>query len=200
MGNEREFMDVKIEKADTGNIITIPNALSFMRILLITPFMILFLNREYVWAAIMVVISGLSDCVDGFIARKLNQISDFGKVLDPIADKLTLLAVGVAICITVPEVIPIVSILVLKDLLMLIGGFVLLRHNIRPPMAKWYGKLGTILFYLSASVIVVLKIANFDIPYLSFILLSVTAAAMIFALVKYFLLFIELMGNNKKGA
>ena len=108
--------ELKAERVDTEEILTIPNILSFLRILLITPFMILFLNGNYIWASLMIIISGLSDCVDGFIARKFNQVSEVGKILDPVADKLTLLAVGVGICIISPEVITVMVILIIKDI------------------------------------------------------------------------------------
>lgn len=185
-----------INSVSSDEILTIPNILSFFRILLITPFMILFLNGQYLWSAIIIALSGLTDCVDGFIARHFNQISDFGKVLDPVADKLTLLAVGIGICILTPEVITVMVILIIKDLLMLIGGIALIKNNIQPPQARWYGKLGTILFYISVCTIVVLKIFEVEVPYLSIALLSITAISMIFALVKYFLLFLELIKNN----
>lgn len=87
---------------------------------------------------------------------------------------------------------------------MLVGGIALIKNNIQPPQARWYGKVGTILFYISVCTIVVLKVFEVEIPYLSLALLSVTAVSMIFALVKYFLLFLELITNNdssqkKKG-
>lgn len=192
---EREKEKVEKFENSSDDIITIPNALSFLRILLITPFMIFFLNGEYIEAACVIIVSGLTDCVDGFIARKFNQISDFGKVLDPVADKLTLLAVGIGICFIIPEVITVMVILIIKDLLMLIGGLTLVKNNIKPPQARWYGKLGTILFYFSVSTIIVLKIWEIDIPYLSLSLLTVTAISMIFALIKYFLLFLDLLKN-----
>ena len=74
------------------DLMTIPNAISFTRILLITPFVAFFIKEMYVAAAITVGISGLSDLFDGMIARKFNQESELGKVLDPLADKLTLIA------------------------------------------------------------------------------------------------------------
>ena len=163
--------------------------------------MILFLNGQYVWATVMIIISGLTDCVDGFVARHFNQVSDFGKILDPVADKLTLLAVGIGICILTPEVITVMVILIIKDLLMLIGGIALIKNDIQPPQARWYGKVGTILFYISVCTIVVLKVFGIEVPYLS-VILSITAATMIFALVKYFLLFLDLItngSNQKKG-
>ncbi len=186
---------VEKERVDTTDIMTIPNILSFVRILLITPFMILFLNEQYLWASAVIILSGLTDCVDGLIARKFHQISEFGKVIDPVADKLTLLAVGIGICIICPEVITVTVILIIKDVLMLIGGITLISNDIKPPQARWYGKLGTICFYLSVCTIVVLKIADITVPYLSQIMLSVTAVTMVFALVKYFFLFIDLLKN-----
>lgn len=199
--NSEEKKEIKNDSSD--EILTIPNILSFFRILLITPFMILFLNGEYVWSAVVIVASGLTDCVDGYIARHFNQVSDFGKILDPVADKLTLLAVGIGICILTPEVITVMVILIIKDLLMLIGGITLIKNDIQPPQARWYGKVGTIMFYVSVCTIVFLKVINVEVPYLSVILLSITAITMIFALVKYFLLFLDLITNGdssqKKG-
>ena len=66
---------------------TIPNLLSVIRILLIPVFAVLFYKQEYGWAILTLVLSGLSDFFDGKIARKFNQISALGKMLDPVADK-----------------------------------------------------------------------------------------------------------------
>ncbi|MBQ9673054.1 MAG: CDP-alcohol phosphatidyltransferase family protein [Ruminococcus sp.] len=201
MKEERKRIDKIVkERVDTTDLITVPNILSFMRILLIIPFAILFLNDNYIWSTIMIVISGLSDCVDGLIARSLHQVSEFGKILDPIADKLTLLSVGICICIKIPEVITVMVILIIKDLLMLAGATSLLKRGIRPPQARWYGKLGTILFYISVGITVFMKIIDYNIPYLSVTLLSITAAAMIFALFKYFVVFLDLLQNSNNSS
>ena len=69
--NSEEKKEINNDSSD--EILTIPNILSFFRILLITPFMILFLNGQYIWATVMIIISGLTDCVDGFVARHFNQ-------------------------------------------------------------------------------------------------------------------------------
>ena len=72
---------------------TIPNWLSFARIIMVPVFAYLFLNdsipNNIIWAVFVLALSGLSDCLDGKIARRFNQISELGKVLDPVADKLT---------------------------------------------------------------------------------------------------------------
>ena len=106
--------------------------------------------------------------LDGFIARKFNMISDFGKIIDPVADKLTLIAVGICVMIAEPMVLPVVVILMLKDLLMLIGASVLLRKKVKPCAAEWYGKVGTICFYVSVvSIVPVTFVVSFVVVVLS---------------------------------
>lgn len=179
-------------------IITIPNIISFIRIVLIIPFVFFFLNKKYIEAFSFIVVSGISDCFDGLIARKLNQISELGKLLDPIADKLTVVAVVICLGIYIPSIFPLVIALVIKDFSMLIGGFLLLCKGVTPPAAKWYGKVATIIFYLSVVTIVFVKgIVKYDIPHLTGILLTITMVAMMFALVKYAIIFINLCNRNK---
>ena len=191
MGNK------EIKPAD---FVTIPNLLTYLRILLIAPFVISFIKEQYILAMVFLGISALSDCCDGYIARRFNQITALGKMLDPVADKLTLLAVMVCITIMTPQVLPLMVILIIKDVSMLIGGTILLKKGLNPPAAKWYGKLGTIMFYGSVIIIVFLKaVFKIEIPVLDIILLSATAFVMIFALVKYFLIYKSLLRekNNK---
>ena len=172
----------------------IPNILSFIRIIIIVPFVLYFLNDDYLLAALMLIFSGLSDMFDGLIARKLNQITKLGKVLDPVADKLTLTAVIICMGIKFPEIFPLVIILILKDVSMLIAGSFLLKKGIEPPAAKWYGKLSTVFFYISVIIIVALKaIWEINSPVISISLLSATAVFMLFALCKYFIIFLKLI-------
>lgn len=180
-------------------VFTVPNILSFVRIIIITPFVVAFLNGNYITATAIIAVSGISDCFDGLIARKLNQVTELGKVLDPIADKLTLLAVVVCISIMSPEVIPLMAVLLAKDLLMLIGGTRVIKAGCVPPPARWYGKLATLLFYLSVFTIVFLKaVYSYENPVLNITLLSVTTVAMLFALIKYFLMYRELINKIKE--
>ncbi|MGN0558301.1 MAG: CDP-alcohol phosphatidyltransferase family protein [Acutalibacteraceae bacterium] len=190
-------MEEKSKTLSDEKIFTVANILTFCRIVLIAPFLYFFITERYIEATATVVASGLSDCFDGLLARKLNQVSDLGKLLDPVADKLTLVAVAVCICIMFPIVIPLMVILALKDLLMLCGGLYMIKKGIKPPAAKWYGKVGTIVFYFSVCLIVFLK-AFFQIEsdILTIVLMSLTAITMIFALVKYFQLFLKLRKEN----
>ena len=70
----------------------IPNILSFIRIIIIIPFVLYFLNDDYLMAALMLIFSGLSDMFDGIIARKRGIVTDFGKLMDPLSDKTLVFA------------------------------------------------------------------------------------------------------------
>ncbi len=185
------------------DLITIPNILTYIRIILIIPFVYYFLKENYIPAVICIGVSGLTDCFDGMIARKFNQVTSLGKILDPIADKFTLLAVVICMVIYVPIVLPVLVVLLLKDVLMLLGGMDLINKGITPPAAKWYGKVGTVVFYLSVFTIIFLKAAfcieNFA---LDVSLLSVTAITMLFALYQYGKIYFQLIKeyNIKQNA
>ena len=183
---------------------TIPNIICLVRILLITPFVNFFLDGNYKWAALVIILSGISDCFDGMIARRFNQESELGKILDPLADKLTLLAVGICLCVIEPFFLPVVIILVLKDVLMLIGSSRVVKKGIIVPKSKWYGKLGTVMFYVTVTFIVLVEVMQtsenpvFYINYetgrwISMIMLCLTAAMMIFAFVMYSKTYKEIM-------
>ncbi|MEE1219996.1 MAG: CDP-alcohol phosphatidyltransferase family protein [Ruminococcus sp.] len=169
-----------------SDLFTIPNILTYIRLVLIVPIAISYMNEQYQNVAFCIAFSGLTDCFDGIFARKFNQVTSLGKILDPIADKLTLLTVVICMVVKVSFMIPVLGVLIVKDLIMLIGGTDLLKKGMTPPPAKWYGKLATILFYFSVCLIVFLK-AVFDIENyaLDYLLLGISAVAMLFALYKY---------------
>lgn len=176
--------------------LNIPNILSLARIIIIVPFVLYFLNDDYLASAFVLIVSGFSDMFDGMIARSLGQITPLGKVLDPLADKLTLTAVIICMGIKFPEIVPFVVILILKDLSMLIAGSFLIKKGVEPPAARWYGKVATVFFYVSVIIIVALKaIWGVNRPIVSISLLSVTSAFMLFALFKYFIIFLKLIND-----
>ncbi len=194
------------ESSLSNRAFTVPNLLCLMRILLITPFVQLFLEERYGWAAIVIIASGLTDCFDGLIARLLHQESELGKILDPLADKLTLLAVGCCLVVIEPYFLPVVIILIAKDLVMLIGSSKVVKKGVIIPKSQWYGKLGTIMFYVTVTFIVLVKVVNtIEDPWIyieehtgmviSMVMLALTALIMIFALVMYFRTFLQIMRN-----
>lgn len=142
--------------------LTIPNLLSLIRILLIPVFAYLFYNDEKIWAVVVLALSGLSDMFDGKIARKFNQISDLGKVLDPVADKLTQITIAVMLLIDFKSAEnPVINALgwvflvfLIKEAVMIVGGLVMLLLNIRPGAAEFWGKAATVVFYVGMVIII----------------------------------------------
>lgn len=190
--------DNKMIIAHKSDLWTVPNLLTYLRFVLVVPFVILFLSEKYLLSAICIGLSGISDCLDGFFARKLNQVTQLGKLLDPIADKVTLISVMLCMAFYAPNVIPILVVLIAKDLAMLIGGISLLKRKITPPAAEWFGKLATIVFYFAVCIIVFMKAAiNYENLLLDDILLSVTAVAMLYALYRYAKIYRELIKEDK---
>ncbi len=141
---------------------TIPNLLSLIRILLVPFFIYYFLNDECIVAIVILIFSGLSDLLDGKIARKFNQISALGKLLDPIADKLTQLSIAVVLFLqfnsSSVQSLRIFSYVFLaflgKEALMLVMGAVMLSLGLRPCAAEVYGKIATFTFYVVMTIII----------------------------------------------
>lgn len=126
----------------------VPNALTVVRFLLIPVIVIACVQEEYIWAIVILTISGLTDVLDGTIARKFNFISDFGKLMDPLADKLTQISLLTTLCIK--GIIPlwILIIVVSKEVCMVSGASFLYGKEL-VVSSKWYGKLATVLFYVA---------------------------------------------------
>ena len=127
----------------------IPNTLTIGRFFLI-PFIIYSLVMDnYLSAFIFLTISGLTDVLDGFIARKFNFITNLGKLIDPLADKAT--QISVLIALTFKNIIPsfwILIIVVAKEAAMIAGASFLYGKEL-VVSSKWYGKLSTTLFYIA---------------------------------------------------
>lgn len=138
------------------NVWTVPNLLSFIRILLVPVFAVLFMKGYYIWAVAVLALSGLSDFFDGKIARRFNQISELGKMLDPIADKLTQATIAVVLFITFLNAKSqslhafawVFLLFIAKELFMLIGGAAMIAFGIKPGAAEIFGKAATMVFYI----------------------------------------------------
>lgn len=138
---------------------TIPNVLSLVRIGLLPVFALLYLKSTAQpcllwWAGAVLVFSGLTDLFDGWIARRFNQISEAGKLLDPLADKLTQLTVLVCLATQYAELVSLAVICLLKEAAQVIGGLLLLRRGDTVRGSRWFGKVSTMVFYSAMAAIV----------------------------------------------
>ena len=137
------------------NVLTIPNLLSLVRILLIPIIIWLYCaQKAYMHTFIVIAISGFTDIIDGKIARKFDMASDVGKVLDPIADKLTQAALVICLIARYPWMWAILALFAVKECLMLLWGYLTLKSTDTINGAKWYGKLSTVVLYAVMMILV----------------------------------------------
>ncbi len=142
-------------------IFTIPNILSFLRLALIPLIIYLYIfENSPEWTMLVLIISGITDIIDGIIARKCNMVTDFGKALDPVADKVTQGAVLLCLLTRFPLMwIPLV-LLIVKETVAFTMRLILFKKTEKVVGAKWHGKLNTVVLYL----IIVLHIVWYNIP------------------------------------
>ena len=140
-------MKEKIQKL-FSNVWTIPNVLTIIRIILIPVFVVLFFKGEKIAALCVFCAASLTDMLDGYLARKLTQITDFGKLFDPLADKLMVLTAMV--CQTFWGPLPLVAVIIvaLKELVMVLGGVFMLSKDV-VVYSNYFGKAAQVGFIAS---------------------------------------------------
>lgn len=184
------------------SILTVPNILSFFRLCLIPPIVIAYWHGDYREATVLLVASGITDTLDGFIARKFNQISEFGKWIDPIADKLTMAAVVFALLMQHKPLLLTMAVLLTKEILALIGATILYRRGVRPSESKLFGKISTFVLYLVAFVIMVADVLHeyyhtAPIPvYAVWVMVVLTCVCMILAMFQYYPIYRGIMNGT----
>ncbi len=167
----------------------IPNALSLLRIVLLPIFTVLYFNDLLTWALLVLLLSGLTDLFDGVIARRCNQITEIGKLLDPVADKLTQITVLLCLVVRYTALVPLAVICLIKEVLQAIGGWILLSKNSTIRGSKWFGKISTFLFY--AVMLLIVLWADMP-PSVLTVLILLVAATMLFSFFKYLQLYFKL--------
>lgn len=164
----------------------IPNILSIIRFILIPFIYISVISRHFLTALIIFTISAITDVLDGFIARKFNYITDFGKLIDPLADKLT--QISLLLSLSILKILPwwIFAIVFIKELVLIIYASVLYSKKDVVVYSKWYGKLATTLFYLAIVTSLLVNQFNIVMPFrIDLYLYYLAILATIFALIMY---------------
>ncbi len=138
-------------RIDKREIFSIPNLMGYFRILLIPLFSWLYCTADstgdYYAAAAVVGVSGLTDMFDGKIARRFNMITELGKFIDPLADKLTQAALLICLAVRYPLMRAVLVLFVIKEGFMLIMGALLLPRGKKLDGAMWFGKVCTAVLY-----------------------------------------------------
>ena len=136
------------KRLSLAQIFTIPNIISMFRIVLILPMCWLYIGKgNSIGAGIILAVSGISDILDGWVARKFHMVSDLGKVLDPISDKLTQGAIVICLAIRFPLIIVFLVTFAVTELLKFYFGYLCLKKKDSVNSANWYGKVNTVVVF-----------------------------------------------------
>lgn len=167
---------------------TIPNVISAIRILLIPVFVCLYFGsfiNNTTYAFLVIVLSALSDIVDGYIARRFNMVSNLGKVLDPVADKLTQLAIVIVFCFKHNTLIPVFFVLFTKELLTTVAATLWFKKGLKPMSAKWWGKVSTAILYLSFIYYLLSDIFNYGNTIIDYVIATLSIVFLLFSMCGY---------------
>ena len=132
---------------DRRRILNVPNVLTMLRLALIPVFAVLFMNGRMIPALAVYIAASLTDIADGYIARKYRMITDFGKLMDPLADKL--MVITMMVLMVLKGIIPLILVILLaaKELLMVLGGLFLLGKG-KVVFSAWIGKIAQLLLVI----------------------------------------------------
>lgn len=149
-----------MNKINKKELFSIPNCMGYFRILLIPLFCIEYLSADsptdYYIASGILLISTITDFLDGQIARRLNMITEFGKFLDPIADKMTHAAIAICLMFRYPYMKYLVLLMLIKEGYMAVMGWIHLKHGTKLDGATWFGKFCTASLFLVLLILVFL--------------------------------------------
>lgn len=198
LDNDWLCYEMNIEPEKNYSWFTIPNLLSIFRLVLAFAFLNFYNPHgdayDNISSIAILVFSGLTDFLDGKIARKYNMISEVGKVIDPLADKVTELIIAICLIRKYKLIILLLVVILVKEILMAVGGYIVIGKIGINDGAKWYGKVSTFTFYI---IMVVLLIAPKMNTLIANSLIVFCSATLMFAFVMYIKYYIGLLRENK---
>ncbi len=178
------------------DIWTIPNVISMLRIALIPFILWCYCGlQNYVAAMVLIVVSGISDVVDGKIARKFNMVSNFGKFLDPVADKMTQGTLIICLISRYKWMTALIVFFILKEAIMFLAGYIVFKNTDSVNSAKWHGKLSTVVLY--SVMLVLLLFAKIPEVYAN-VLIFICASVMAMSLWMYLDFYYKLVKEKKR--
>ena len=162
------------------------NKLTLLRVILVPVFLIFLIGKGIPYGSIIAtlifIIASLTDQLDGYIARRFHMISNLGKILDPVADKLTQAAMLICSFTRFPHMLPLIVIMAVKELYMAVSGCLVIQKTGKVHGADWHGKIVTFLLYGTAAV----HIIWFHItPMVSDLLIGLCAIMMVISVALY---------------
>ena len=177
-------------------LFSIPNLLSFFRLVLIPVYAYIYLNAtqayQYFIAGSIMAVSCLTDMIDGKIARHFNMITTLGKILDPVADKVTQFTLTLCLSLKYPVLLPVLSLFVVKEGFQLIAGLFFWRKGRMLPGALMAGKVCTTVLFISLIALVLFPNMN---PAAVNLIALVDSVFLFISFINYILAY---FGRNKK--
>jgi cardiolipin synthase len=169
--------------------VNIPNVLTLVRLIMIPLFAYFLCQENFAVSAVIFIFAGLTDVLDGYIARKYNMVTSWGKLADPAADKLMTVTALAVLTVLGRIRLYIVIIVVIKEMLMGLGGYLIYKKKRHVVSANWYGKISTIVFNVAIVLLII------DVPY-GGVFITVAVISALFALFMYVLEYIRLTGTR----
>ena len=178
----------------------LPNILSILRLCMVPLFVVVYfsgLKDAHFLALLVYALATLTDFLDGYLARKLNCITNMGKVLDPLGDKM--LTAAVLVCLLIDGILPgwLVLIVLVKEALMGVGGLLIHRRaRVEIPPSNYIGKTATALFFVTCAILMLFRVDH----NVAVALVGAAVAVSIAAFVSYLCRFIRIMkqSNSKE--
>lgn len=184
-------------------LFAIPNVMGYFRLLVLPVFAYIYLTADtksdYIISAVLIGVSGATDFLDGFIARKFNMITELGKFLDPFADKMTQGIIIICLSFRYRLLIPVLCLFVLKELVMMgiMGLYIYKKKGVKLGGAMWFGKVCTAVLYLVMAILLISPaIDNFSMRVAN-IMIIVVAVLLLFSFIRYIPIYIKMWRENK---
>lgn len=180
-------------------MLNVPNILSIIRLCMVPLYVIVYfsgMEHAHLWAVVVYALASITDGLDGYLARKNNCITNLGKVLDPLGDKM--LTSAVLICLLIDKIIPgwLVLIVLAKEALMGIGGLVIHRRaKVEIPPSNYIGKTATVLFFVTCAILMLFDVDRV----VAASLVGLAVAVSLAAFVSYLRRFIGIMKLSKEA-
>ncbi len=185
-------------KFSRKDLIKIPNILCYIRFILIPVFIMLYIKanspQEYLRAATVVFISGATDFFDGFIARHFDMVTEFGKLIDPLADKLTQASLIFVLFVKFKWMFLLLILFVIMQLFLFVAGLVMLKKGKKLNGAKWFGKISTAVFY--AVMLVLIAVPTLSITVIN-LLIMICGVFLLLSFLMYIKEYIDLYQSVK---
>lgn len=169
------------------HMLTVATYITLIRIVLIVPILWLLATQQIVGAAFLMLVAGVSDIVDGYVARRFNQQSALGELLDPVADKMLILGVMTALWVKFIDIIPtgLIIFLWIKEVALLIGGVVMFLNSRKPLAARLSGKIAMILQVVYVLLLFFTRYTEIKYPFMLTCVMWFVGATALYALLDY---------------